>query len=139
MIPLHEMILSLGFDDYVEALVAAGETRLFPDLKLNRFDKLCQAASRVANRVIDHEVGDDPRVSFHSLRHNFKDLARDATIEKYILDQIMGHSGVTTGDRYGVGARFKTPSRELDRVTFEMIDWRPIVQAFKAIDWKVTV
>ena len=138
MIPLHAMILTLGFDDYVAALRQAGETRLFPELKPNRFDKLCQAASRVANRVIDREVGDDPRVSFHSLRHNFKDLARDATIEKYIMDQIMGHAGVTTGDGYGVGARLKTLSRELDRVTFEMIDWDPIVCAFTAVDWKAS-
>ena len=138
MIPLHAMILTLGFDDYVAALREAGETRLFPELKPNRFDKLCQAASRVANRVIDREVGNDPRVSFHSLRHNFKDLARDATIEKYIMDQIMGHAGVTTGDGYGVGARLKTLSRELDRVTFEMVDWDPIVCAFTAVDWKAS-
>ena len=96
-------------------------------------------ASRVANRVIDRVVGDDPRVSFHSLRHNFKDLARDATIEKYIMDQIMGHAGVTAGDRYGIGARLKTLARELDRVTFEMVDWGPIIRAFGDIEWEKTV
>ncbi len=135
MIPLHSLILRLGFDNYVAALRAAGETRLFPELKPNKFDKLCQAASRVANRAIDRIVSDDPRISFHSLRHNFKDLARDATIEKYIMDQITGHSGVTTGDRYGIGARLKTLSRELNRVEFEMIDWDPIVRSFETIDW----
>lgn len=138
MIPLHNLILKLGFDDYVAALREAGETRLFPELKPNKFDKLCQAASRVANRVIDRVVGDDPRVSFHSLRHNFKDLARDTTIEKYIMDQIMGHAGVTAGDRYGVGARLKTLARELDRVTFEMVDWDPIIHAFGDLDWAKT-
>ena len=138
MIPLHSLILKLGFDDYVAALRKAGETRLFPELKPNRFDKLCQAASRVANRVIDRVVGDDPRLSFHSLRHNFKDLARDTTIEKYIMDQIMGHAGVTAGDRYGVGARLKTLARELDRIAFEMVDWQPIIRAFGGIDWEKT-
>ncbi|WP_179187241.1 site-specific integrase [Sphingomonas sp. TZW2008] len=138
MIPLHDLVLQLGFDDYVAVLRKAGETRLFPDLKPNKFDKLCQAASRVANRVIDRVVSDNPRISFHSLRHNFKDMARDATIEKYIMDQIMGHAGVTTGDRYGVGARLKTLARELDRVRFDMVDWEPIIRAFSVIDWKKT-
>lgn len=138
MIPLHGQVLQFGFDDYVAALHEAGETRLFPELKPNKFDKLCQAASRVANRVVDRIVGDDPRVSFHNLRHNFKDLARDATIEKYILNQVMGHAGFTAGDRYGIGARLKTLSGELDRVTFDMIEWEPIIRAFGGVDWAKT-
>lgn len=135
MIPLHQAILDLGFDDYVAALRRAGHTRLFPELRANKFDKLCQAASQVANRVIDRVVGDDPRLAFHSLRHNFKDLARDVPVEKYIMDQIMGHAGVTTGDNYGIGARLKTLSRELNRITFDMVDWRAIQHAFAKIDW----
>lgn len=135
MIPLHRAIIDLGFDDYVAALRKAGHTRLFPELRANKFEKLCQAASQVANRVIDRTVSDDPRLAFHSLRHNFKDLARDVPIEKYIMDQIMGHAGVTTGDGYGIGARLKTLSRELNRITFDMIDWTAIRAAFGLIDW----
>lgn len=135
MIPLHKVILELGFDAYVAALRAAGHTRLFPDLRPNKFDKLCQAASQVANRMIDRHVSDDPRLAFHSLRHNFKDLARDVPIEKYIMDQIMGHSGITTGDKYGIGARLKTLSRELNRISFDMIEWQAIRDSFARIDW----
>ncbi|WP_242153228.1 site-specific integrase [Sphingomonas sp. BAUL-RG-20F-R05-02] len=135
MIPLHDVIIELGFETYVDALRSAGETRLFPDLKPNMFDKLCKEASRVANRLIDKVVSDDPRLAFHSLRHNFKDFARDATIEKYILDQIMGHAGVTTGDKYGVGARLKTLKRELDRISFDMLEGSGIKAAFVALDW----
>jgi len=139
MIPLHEIIIKLGFEAYVDALRSAGETRLFPDLKPNIFDKLCKEASRVANRLIDKVVSDDPRIAFHSLRHNFKDFARDATIEKYILDQIMGHAGVTTGDKYGVGARLKTLKRELDKITFEMVGMPAIIASFGRIDWSKAV
>jgi integrase len=135
MIPLHKTIIDLGFDDYVVALRKAGHTRLFPELRANKFEKMCQAASQVANRVIDRTVSSDPRLAFHSLRHNFKDLARDVPIEKYIMDQIMGHAGVTTGDGYGIGARFKTLSRELNRITFDMISWTAIRAGFALIDW----
>lgn len=139
MIPLHDLVLDLGFEDYVDALRKAGRTKLFPDLRPNKFDKLCQAASRVANRLIDRVVADDPRIAFHSLRHNFKDLARDVPIEKYIVEQIMGHAGVSTGDKYGIGTRLKTLKRELDRVTFEMVDWASIRTAFQAVDWSTKV
>ncbi|WP_457349196.1 DUF6538 domain-containing protein [Sphingomonas sp. UYP23] len=139
MIPLHDLVIDLGFEAYVAALRKAGRTRLFPDLKPNKFDKLCQAASRVANRLIDKVVADDSRIAFHSLRHNFKDLARDVPIEKYIVDQIMGHAGISTGDKYGVGARLKTLKRELDRVKFEMVDWTAVRTAFTMVDWEKSV
>ncbi|CAM3278287.1 DUF6538 domain-containing protein [Sphingomonas antarctica] len=135
MIPLHALIIELGFDDYVAALRRAGHSRLFPDLRANKFDKLSQATSQVANRVIDRVVTDDPRLAFHSLRHNFKDLARDVPIEKYIMDQIMGHAGLTAGDRYGFGARLKTLSRELNRISFDMVNWTAIREAFATVNW----
>ncbi|TPG52102.1 site-specific integrase [Sphingomonas glacialis] len=139
LIPIHDLVIALGFEEYVATLRTAGQTRLFPDLRPNRFDKLCQAASRVANRLIDKVVSHDPRIAFHSLRHNFKDLARDVPIEKYIVEQIMGHAGISTGDKYGVGARLKTLKRELDRVTFEMVDWTAVKKAFASIDWEKSV
>jgi hypothetical protein len=60
-------------------------------------------------------------------------------IEKYIMDQIMGHAGVTTGDRYGVGARLKTLSRELDRLMFDMVDWVAVRRSFGSVDWTTVV
>lgn len=139
MIPIHNLVLALGFENYVEALKSDGQTRLFPDLRPNKFDKLCQAASRVGNRLIDKVVSKDPRIAFHSLRHNFKDLARDVPIEKYIVEQIMGHAGITAGDKYGIGASLKTLKRELDRVTFEMVDWTAVRAAFATVDWNKSV
>lgn len=105
VIPIHKHVLALGFIAYVEALTKAGHKRLFPDLKPSTFDKLTKEASRLANRYMDRVGLDDPRLVFHSLRHTFKDLARDTGLQDSIIDQICGHAPTTTGGRYGRGAR----------------------------------
>jgi len=35
LVPIHSNLLRLGFDSYLKALIAAGHTRLFPDLISN--------------------------------------------------------------------------------------------------------
>ena len=72
LVPIHDHLLALGFGAYRDALVAAGHTRLFPDLVANCFDKRTKEASRVANRYVDATVSTDARLTFHSLRHGFK-------------------------------------------------------------------
>ena len=46
---------------------------------------------------------DDTGLSLHSLRHTFKDLARDAGIPKDIQDFITGHGQGDEASNYGVG------------------------------------
>lgn len=135
MIPLHAFMMQLGFDRYVEALRQSGKLRLFPDLSANEFEKVSKEASRRANRIIDRAIGKYSVITFHSQRHNFKDLARDKLIEKYVIDQLTGHAGVTSGDKYGIGARLSTLKHELDRIRFEMVNWAPILEAFENLDW----
>lgn len=139
VIPIHVLAMQLGFARYVEALRRAGALLLFPDLTPKQFKKVSKEASRLANRLIDSAVGEDRLVTFHSLRHNFKDLARDKLIEKYIIDQLTGHAGVTAGDKYGVGARLKTLKRELDRIDFAMIDWQPLLSATRDVNWSKAI
>jgi hypothetical protein len=115
-------VLGLGFVSYVEALQKAGHTRLFPDLKSSTFDKLTKEASRLANRYIDRVGFTDPRLVFHSLRHTFKDLARDAGLQDSIIDQICGHAPTSTGGKYGRGARPSKVHAELNCILFDAVD-----------------
>ena len=46
----------------------------------------------------------DTRKTFHSLRHTFKDLCRDAGIPKEIHDRLTGHVSSDVGDGYGHGS-----------------------------------
>lgn len=123
VIPIHKHVLALGFTAYVEALTKAGHQRLFPDLKRSTFEKMTKEASRLANRYMDRVGLDDPRLVFHSLRHTFKDLARDTGLQDSIIDQICGHAPTTTGRRYGRGARLSKVHADLNLIPFDAVDW----------------
>jgi integrase len=58
------------------------------------------------NRIIREEFS-DPALTLHSLRHTFKDLARDAEINKEVSDFITGHSQGDVAGGYGQGPSLK--------------------------------
>jgi integrase len=139
LVPLHKLVVDLGFAGYLEALRAAGHTRLFPDLEANGLGKRTKEASRQVNRYIDGVGLTDPRLVFHSLRHSFKDLARDTKLQDSLIDQICGHAPTSTGGRYGVGARLTTVHEELNRIAFAALDWAALKKAAARIEWKAQV
>lgn len=135
LIPIHDRVLDLHFMKFVDALGRAGAMRLFPELHRRDAAKVTKEASKVAGRYIDKVVCDDPLLVFHSTRHKFKDLAREAGLQDRLADQITGHAPVTAGARYGFGARIKVLKEQLDRIQFEMIDWLAVRRAFDEVDW----
>lgn len=136
IVPVHDLALSLGFAFYVECLRRQGQTMLFPDLAPNRFGKVTQEASRRANRLINRTVGDDPRLVFHSLRHRFKDVGREAGVQERVLDQLCGHAPSSVGARYGEGASLVPLKAALDQLRFDMIDWAAMQRSNRLIDWQ---
>jgi integrase len=139
VIPIHDRVLELGFERYVDALEKAGQELLFIDLDPNMFGKVTQEASRRANRHIDAVVSDDPRIAFHSLRHRFKDLGREAEIQERILDQLCGHAPTSVGGRYGSGVGLASLKRNLAKIAFDAVGWDPIVAAARQADWEKLV
>ncbi len=75
IIPIHEHVLTLGFERYVSALRDARSELLFPDLRPSTFGKLTKEASRRLNRYINTVVSTDPR---HVAQH----LATDHQMPK---------------------------------------------------------
>lgn len=135
LVPVHANLIRLGFDHYLEALLAAGHSRLFPDLTSNQFGKRTKEASRIANRIIDRYVSEDTRLVFHSFRHGFKDLALEAGILERIVDQICGHAPTTVGGKYGQGVRLTVLHRELHRLDWSFLDWDALAAATATIRW----
>ena len=135
VVPIHDRLLDIGFERYVDALRKADQRQLFPDLSSNMFSKLTQEASRRAGRYIDKVVADDPRLVFHSFRHTFKDEGREAEIQERILDQLCGHAPTSVGGKYGSGVGLPSLKRNLDRLLFAAIDWDAITAAAAEVDW----
>lgn len=131
LLPLHPKLIALGFIDHVEALRATGAAKLFPDLKADALLVQTKEASRRAARIIDQAVSKDPRLVFHSFRHTFKDLCRDADIPVDAHDQLTGHAPANEGGRYGLGRAVKKLDQHLRRITLDDIDWAAIEAASK--------
>jgi integrase len=93
----------LGFLEYVEERRNAGDDRLFPQLKQDRFGKWTQNWSKWWGRYARERAGiSDPRKVFHSFRHTFKNAARLCGIPEDIHDALTGHSsGGGVGRAYG--------------------------------------
>ena len=81
------------------------DDRLF-DFPLNADGKAQNSASRRANRHI-RRVTKDPSRVVHSLRHNFKDLCRDAELSKEMHDFLPGHSGGDTARARGLSGQLE--------------------------------
>ena len=135
LVPIHANLIALGFLNYCDALVNAGESQLFPDLKENKIGKRTKEASQRINRVVDRYVSVDKRLVFYSLRHAFKAKGNDANLTEKTLDQICGHAPITEGARYGQEPRIRTLYRELHRIDFSCIDWEAIRQAVSGVEW----
>lgn len=112
-VPLHSRLITLGLPEY-RAWVASHsegpEASLWPDLKAASFSKWF-------NRSLGTVGIEEPGKVFHSFRHTFKDLARDAGIPEDMHDAITGHSGGGVGRSYGRGASLKTKKAAIDHIT----------------------
>ncbi|MFK3889788.1 DUF6538 domain-containing protein [Sphingomonas sp. NPDC079357] len=131
VIPLHPKLIELGFVNHVLALYQAGFVKLFGDLRPDSLQVQTKEASRRANRVIDKAVSRDRRIVFHSFRHTFKDLCRDAEIPKDVHDQMMGHAPADVGGGYGLGRAVASLAAHMKTIDLDFIDWSAILAASK--------
>ena len=99
-IPVHSRLIELGFLD----LVSGSTGRLFPDLSSAGARQLTASWSQWFGRYLRQVIGiADRRKTFHSFRHTFKDLCREAGISKDLHDRLTGHTSQDVGDGYGSG------------------------------------
>jgi len=139
LVPIHNLLLDLGFEEYLAAIAAAGHTQLFPDLRPDMFGNRTKEASRTANRLIDKEVSKDARLVFHSGRHGFKDLATEAEIPTRTVDQMCGHAPTSVGGKYGSGVSLKALHRALHRIDWTFLPWQSLKDAVSSVDWTTVI
>lgn len=98
LVPLHPVIINLGFLHYVEALRNENKKRVFFELHQRR-DGYGQTASKWFARYRKTIGIEKP---FHSLRHTFVDELLQKGADKDKVAALVGHvDESTTGGRYG--------------------------------------
>jgi integrase len=118
-IPIHSRLIELGLLD----LVSASNGRLFTDLSSAGARQLTASFSQWFGRYLRQVIGiADRRKTFHSFRHTFKDMCREAEISKDLHDRLTGHSSRDVGDGYGAGMFPLKPLNEaIKKITLPQI------------------
>lgn len=120
-IPLHPMLISLGWLDYIAiAREANPKGRIFSSIKKGSNGAYSHNFSKWFGRYITATKIKTKRTAFHSFRHGMADALRAADAEDSVLKSILGHSdGTATGD-YGVGHVIKKLEPIMAKVDYEL-------------------
>lgn len=100
-VPMHAELIRLGFVAFAQAAQQAGRSRIFHELKPDTMGAEAGNWSKWFSKYRRAQGITDKRVVFHSLRHTWKALAREAGIPEDVSDAITGHSGGGVGRNYG--------------------------------------
>ena len=102
-IPVPQALIELGFIEFVTKAKQARQVRIFPDLVPDRQGKVTGNWSKWFSRYIRTECKiADPKITYHSFRHSFKDIARAVGISEPVHDAITGHSDGREARKYGL-------------------------------------
>jgi len=118
-VPIHSVILDLGFLDYV---AGRGSGRLFPDLKLGSDGTYSQPWSKFWYNLGNKWGFRTPLQVFHSFRHNFVDALHDANVTDAIAMQLCGHAEDAAHWGYGKGASMSRLKEEIEKVEYNGLD-----------------
>jgi len=105
-VPLHRALIDAGFLRYRDSMLALGNMRLFPRLTPDKHGILTAQWSKWWGRYARKHIGiTDTRKVFHSFRHLFKEMCREAGLSEEVHDALTGHSRGGVGRSYG-GERY---------------------------------
>lgn len=88
IIPVHPILIELGFLDYVDSVTTK---RLWPRLKRGK-NGYSHDFSKSINKHIDRHVTVDPKIVFHSFRDTFSESLTAAGVDESLIGRILGHA-----------------------------------------------
>ena len=116
IVPVHPILIELGFLQYVEKMRAQGESRLWPNLQRKR-EGYGQDFSRWYQRWNRRYVTKNPKRVFHSFRHTVINNLKQEGAKKTVAKELVGHSqGDITYGTYGKGYTPAPLLRELSKL-----------------------
>ncbi|GAB7448224.1 DUF6538 domain-containing protein [Enterobacter kobei] len=93
-VPIHPRLIELGFLEYVKALKADGQERVFPELTFNKIKGYRGYASKWFNELYfgkKLELDRNGKKVFHSFRHNYVNNLDRLELSERMIAQLVGH------------------------------------------------
>jgi integrase len=121
-IPLHPELIKVGFLQFVEQRKKAGiGPRLFVDLKPDKYgNHATYALKRFRDTYLPAAIKMEPRQSFYSFRHSWRDALRRIDAQPATLQALGAWSqGKLTSDDYGDKADPDFQAQFMDKISFE--------------------
>jgi integrase len=125
LVPIHPLLLDLGFMQFAGKRKRAREIKLFGEIELGCAGYRSSTFSQWFRRFVRKAGADSDKTCFHSLRHNFRDALREARVDRDIAMALGGWSrGGSSGglasvsDAYGSGYRVGTLFEAMSRVHY---------------------
>lgn len=114
LVPIHQELIEMGLLDYRRDVEHKGHEKLFPDLdKAPDGYESSAFSKRFAAYLYRCGVKTDRRLTFHSFRHTFKDMMREAGIDRSVQDALCGHDDGSVQAGYGRGYSVTALSRAM--------------------------
>ena len=142
VVPIHPVLLALGFDEYLERMRGAGHERVFEAFKLYS-DKSSRSASRwfgeiYKKRFLSEGLGEGKKV-LHSFRSTFITSALNNGADDRLVQQLVGHSnskelGATA--IYDKGADVPQLFEAIKKVRFDGVDFERLVDGWQGLKLK---
>ena len=128
-IPLHPELIAIGFLQFVESRKKTGAgSRLFPDLKPDKYgNHASYALKRFRDTYLPSALKLEPRQSFYSFRHSWRDALRRVDAQPATLQALEGWSqGKLASDDYGDKSDPDFQAKYMEQITFPGLDLAPL-------------
>ncbi len=126
VVPIHAMLIDLGFMDFVRQRKRVGETKLFAEVGMGATGYRSTTFSAWFRRFLVKAGAAAPKTCFHSFRHGFRDALREARIDRDIALALggwtAGNGSAAVSDAYGNGYQIATLKEAIDRVQYPSLD-----------------
>ncbi|GAA5045482.1 hypothetical protein GCM10023208_00010 [Erythrobacter westpacificensis] len=132
VIPIHPALIRARLLEHWHRTKRANESRLWPELPLDRFGYASAYFSKWFARYLIKVGAKQDRTAFHSFRHNFRDAMRAGRVDRELTYTLGGWTGggsggASVGDFYGSGFPISALYEAITRVEYPVPALAPLI------------
>lgn len=113
LVPIHPILIKLGFLDYVEECNKSGYKRLWMQLRSIQ-GKYNPDFSGFFSTYKKRYLSDNKKLKFHSFRHNLMDNLKQQLLSSEVISEIAGHAHTKSEETFNRYGKEFDPKTKLD-------------------------